>query len=282
MHKKLHFDEPSGIMFESEHGPLGGDEVNIIEPGADYGWPTISYGNNYATGKPVGSGTHMPCLQQLIFYFLPSIATSPLTVYRGEMFSEWDGDILVGALKGEHVAKLDFDKNLVRSSQTILSEVGGRIRDIKVATDGSIYILSQTTGLFRLYRNAPLAKGLIPEQAKGEKASGASGVFENSANPNKTAESSVHPGKEYYEWVCSGCHDTGASGAPVFGDYSQWQAILEQPLEVTRERVLNGYNTMPARGLCHICSESQIMEMVDYMLVEARKKISNSYVIECD
>ena len=75
------------------------------------------------------------------------------------MFAEWDGDIFVGALKGEHIAKLDFDQDLVRSGQPILAEVRGRIRDIKVAADGSIYILSQTSGLHRLYREAEPAPG---------------------------------------------------------------------------------------------------------------------------
>lgn len=267
----LHFDLPSGIMFECEHGPLGGDEVNIITPGTDYGWPTISYGSNYATGKPMGVGTHMEGLQQPLFYFLPSIATSPLTIYRGRMFSEWDGDILIGALRGEHVAKLDYDENRVRSSQAILSEIGGRIRDIKVAKDGSIYILSQTTGLFRLSRSLPAGDNSNPEMALKEKTIGAESEVANKEGATLPPESRIHPGKEYYEWVCSGCHDIGASGAPVFGDYDQWQPILAQPLEVTKEHVLNGYNAMPERGFCYICSDSQIMEMVDYMMVEARK-----------
>ena len=79
----LHFDSQSGILFEAEHGPLGGDEVNIIRPGADYGWPTISYGNNYSTTKPMGEGTHKEGLEQPVFYFLPSIAASPLDCVPG-------------------------------------------------------------------------------------------------------------------------------------------------------------------------------------------------------
>jgi glucose/arabinose dehydrogenase len=259
----LHFDSQSGLLFESEHGPLGGDEVNIIKPGADYGWPTISYGNNYATTKPIGEGTHKEGLQQPVFYFLPSIAASPLTVYRGDMFPEWEGDILVGALRGKHIAKLDFDQNLVRSSQSILGEIDGRIRDIKVAADGSIYILSQTSGLHRLYRNS--------EPAPGPAAIVSS---DNSpVTPAPSKEPPVHPGKEYYLLVCSGCHNSGTSGAPVLGDYEQWQPIMEQPMAVTRERVMNGYNAMPERGLCYTCDEFTLMQMVDYMFTEARKNM---------
>lgn len=255
----LHFDSQSGILFEAEHGPLGGDEVNIIRPGADYGWPTISYGNNYSTTKPMGEGTHKEGLEQPVFYFLPSIAASPLTVYRGDMFAEWDGDIFVGALKGEHIAKLDFDQDLVRSGQPILAEVRGRIRDIKVAADGSIYILSQTSGLHRLYREA--------EPAPGPAAIASSGKGKAAAPAQKPK---VHPGKKYYDLVCSGCHNTGASGAPVLGNYEQWQPIMEQPMAVTRERVMNGYNAMPERGLCYTCSETGLMQMVDYIFTQAR------------
>ncbi|MFT4613418.1 MAG: glucose/arabinose dehydrogenase/cytochrome c5 [Bacteroidia bacterium] len=254
----LHYDAPTGLLFESEHGPLGGDEINILEAGQDYGWPTISHGNNYATGKPIGEGTHKEGLQQPLFYFLPSIAASPLTVYRGNMFSEWDGDILVGALKGAHVAKLDFDEGKIKSSRALLSEVGGRIRDIKVAADGSIYILSQTHGLHRLYREpaslpAPVAPGTV------------------AATPAAPPADAPHPGKNYYDIVCSGCHDNGATGAPILGDYARWKPILAQPRELTKERVLNGYNAMPERGLCHVCSDFGLMQMVDYMLEQAQE-----------
>jgi glucose/arabinose dehydrogenase/cytochrome c5 len=244
----LEFDAATGLMFESEHGPLGGDEINIIERGVNYGWPTISYGNNYATTKPMGIGTHNKGMEQPIFYFLPSIATSAIAVYRGEMFSEWDGDILVGALRGEHIVKLDFDQGRVRSSEAILAEVGGRIRDIEIAADGSIYILSQTTGLYRLYRKAGATET-------------------DTASSDKPDE---HPGKESYELVCSGCHSAGVSGAPVFGNYAQWKPIMAQPLEVTKEHVFNGYNEMPERGLCYICPDEQMMDMIDYMFTAAR------------
>ena len=251
----LHFDAPSGLLFEAEHGPLGGDEINILQAGLDYGWPTISHGNNYATGKPMGEGTHKEGLEQPLFYFLPSIAASSLTVYRGDMFSEWDGDILVGALKGEHIAKLDYDEGMIKSSRAILSEVGGRIRDIEVAADGSIYILSQTHGLFRLYRKPPAP----PTPAVSGDAA------------QQTVEDARHPGEEFYYVICGGCHDNGAMDAPILGDYARWQPIMEQPLELTRERVLNGYNAMPERGLCYICSDYGLMQMVDFMFVKARE-----------
>lgn len=268
----LHFDVVSGQLFSSDHGPLGGDEINIIKPGRNYGWPDIGYGANYNTALPMGKGTHRDDVEQPVFYFLPSIAVSPLVVYRGDMFAEWDGDILVGALRGEHVAKLDYDDGVVRSAKDILQEVGGRIRDIKVAEDGSIYILSQTSGLHRLFK---------PEFDPDQAASASQGSAAGASNTPQPIPSSIpvahddpdapHPGKQYYDIICSGCHDTGALGAPVLGDYEAWQPIMAQPESVTIERLLNGYNDMPERGSCYFCSNFGLVQMTGYMFHEAQK-----------
>lgn len=267
----LFFDPQTRQLFEAEHGPLGGDEVNIIEAGKNYGWPEISYGSNYSSGKPVGVGTHLEGIEQPLFYFLPSIATSKLIVYRGDMFKEWEGDIFVAALKAQHVAKLDFDAGVVRSSRAILGEVKGRIRDIKLAPDGSIYILSQTSGLHRLYREA-----IVPSEQSKSKASASTGKAASSGKQDKVSTSSgndqqsvPHPGQQYYNLVCSGCHDDGSMGAPVLGDYEQWKSIIEQPRELTRDHVMDGYKAMPERGLCYSCSEFGLMQIVDYMLEQA-------------
>jgi len=184
------------------------------------------------------------------------------------MFSEWDGDILVGALRGKHVSKLDYDAGVVRSEKDILSEVGGRIRDIQVAKDGSIYILSQGTGLHRLFR-----PDFDPEQPA---ASSARQERAPEPIPQKIlvahdSPDEPHPGKAYYNLICSGCHDTGALAAPVLGDYEAWKSIMEQPQSLTIDRTLNGYNAMPARGSCHGCSNFGLMQMVGYMFHEAQK-----------
>jgi len=121
----LAFDSPTGMLVEVEHGPLGGDEVNVIEAGHDYGFPTVSYGGYYADARPFGQGTHAEGTEQPIFYFLPSIAASKVMIYRGSMLPEWNGHIFVTALAGQHVAKLDLDGSVVRSSYSILQEVGG-------------------------------------------------------------------------------------------------------------------------------------------------------------
>jgi len=237
----LFFDRETGLLFESEHGPLGGDEVNIVEAGANYGWPVVTYGNSY-DARRMGEGTHKPGMRQPIFYYLPSEAVSPLVRYRGDMFSEWDGHLLVGALKGEHVSKLDVDGTVVRSEYPILRELGGRVRDIKVAGDGSIYFLVQTGHLYRLDRDPP---------------------GEAQAPPVDPAE--------IYAMVCAGCHDNGSYNAPNPAVADDWDAVLAQPLEAVYANMMNGKGDMPARGLCHICSEENLRRTVDLMLQRAGK-----------
>jgi cytochrome c5 len=156
------------------------------------------------------------------------------------MFEEWDGDLLVGALKGKHISKLDLDGDVVRSSQPMLKEIKGRVRDIKVAADGSIHVLSENGTLYRLYREP------APESVE---------------RPVRSAL--------IYDMVCSGCHDTGADSAPVLGHPDQWKEILAQPRELTYERTIEGYEAMPERGLCGICTDRHLKATVDYMLDQA-------------
>lgn len=232
----LQFDPPSGLLLESEHGPMGGDEVNVIWPGRNYGWPLITYGLNYTT-EPIGEGTHAPGLEQPLWYYLPSIAVSPMTVYRGVMFPEWEGHLLVGALKGQHVSKLDLDGKVVRSEQAMLGELGDRVRDVKVASDGSILVLTQNKGLFRLSR--------VPEGSP--------------LSPEFDAELA-------YSFICAGCHDTGAGGAPLLSEPTQWQEVLTRSKSEIYRNTFEGKGSMPERGLCHICSDEQLRGLVDFML----------------
>lgn len=238
----LHFDSISQTMFEAEHGPMGGDEINIIKPGANYGWPVITYGLSYTT-KKIGEGTHHKAMKQPIFYYLPSIAISPLTVYRGSMFQEWQGDILVGALKGKQVSKLDYDNGVIRSEHPILTEINDRIRDIKVAHDGSVYILSQNGQLNRLFRE-PIQHVAVEDTTDGQ---------------------------TIYKMACSGCHDRGAYDSPVLGNKAQWKKISEQPITMTYKHTIEGINSMPARGYCNICSDEHLKKAVNYMLEQAKK-----------
>lgn len=148
----LVFDHISGNLYETEHGPMGGDEVNIIRQGENYGWPIITYGRNYTTQK-IGEGTYRDGLKQPLYYYLPSIAVSPIAIYRGDMFPEWQGHLLVGALRGQHINKLDITSGAVKSEQRVLKKLKQRIRDIKISDDGSVYFLAQQEGkIYRLYQ----------------------------------------------------------------------------------------------------------------------------------
>jgi glucose/arabinose dehydrogenase/cytochrome c5 len=239
----LDFDIESGKLYETEHGPMGGDEVNIIERGKNYGWPTITYGANYTTQR-IGLGTAREGLEQPLFYYLPSLAISPITIYRGEMFPEWEGDLLVGALKGAHISKLDLVDGQVKSMQSILGEVDGRVRDIKVAADGSIYVLVQNGGrLFRLYRD-PEREGL--EQPK------------------------LRPGKMLYSTACGSCHSSGQALIPQLNDASAWPERLAQGDAVLYAHAIDGYRGMPPKGLCDSCSDEEIRLAVDYMLEQIK------------
>ncbi|WP_158963541.1 PQQ-dependent sugar dehydrogenase [Chachezhania sediminis] len=139
-----------GRLWVSEHGAQGGDEVNLIRKGANYGWPVISYGRHYS-GARIGEGTAKAGMEQPEFYWDPSIAPSGLLVYSGKLWPEWRGDIFVGSLKFNHIARLDGRP--LRERERIESAETGRVRDIVEGEDGSIWFLSVTDGA--LYRMVP-------------------------------------------------------------------------------------------------------------------------------
>jgi glucose/arabinose dehydrogenase len=136
------FDPVLGSLLTVEHGAKGGDEINKPEPGKNYGWPEISYGVNYS-GSKIGVGTEAPGFEQPLYYWDPSIAPSGLAVYRGKMFPEWNGDLLIGALKFQLLARLDRDETgKIIGEERLLEGEFGRIRDVNVAPDGSIWLLT--------------------------------------------------------------------------------------------------------------------------------------------
>ncbi len=134
--------EPStGRLWTVEHGAQGGDEINRPEAGKNYGWPVISYGKDYDDSK-IGEGTAKEGMEQPIHYWDPSIAPSGLAFYDGTMFPEWKGDLLVGALKGQKLVRLDLEGGKVVGEQAMLEDLGERIRDVRVGPDGAVYLLT--------------------------------------------------------------------------------------------------------------------------------------------
>ncbi len=136
------WDPVLGGLVTVEHGDKGGDEVNHPQAGKNYGWPVISYGVSYA-GRKIGVGTEAPGYEQPLFYWDPSIAPSGLASYQGDMFPEWKGDLIAGSLKFALVSRLDRDDSgKILGEERMFEGAFGRIRDINVAPDGSIWLLT--------------------------------------------------------------------------------------------------------------------------------------------
>jgi glucose/arabinose dehydrogenase len=148
--------DPDGRLWAIEHGPKGGDELNLIEPGRNYGWPVIAYGENY-DGSPVGEGvTTREGMEQPRYYWDPVIAPSGMAFYDGAMFPEWRGDILTGSLRPGALVRLRLDGDTVVGEERLLTGAG-RIRDVAVAPDGAVLVLTDAAdgALLRLTKGAP-------------------------------------------------------------------------------------------------------------------------------
>lgn len=129
-------------LWTHEHGPQGGDEINIVYAGRNYGWPVITYGVNYGTGTKIGEGTHKQGMEQPLHYWSPSIAPSGMAFVTSEHFSEWQGNLLVGALRGQTLVRLELDGEEVVAEERMLTNQVGRIRAVKQGPDGLIYLLT--------------------------------------------------------------------------------------------------------------------------------------------
>ena len=141
---------PDGRLWEVEHGPRGGDELNLIEPGKNYGWPLVSYATNY-NGVPIPSPDTRPDLTSPVIYWTPVIAPGSLTFYTGAMFPQWKGSALIGGMGSRTLNRITFDGKGGATPAERWS-VGHRIRDVEVAPDGAVWLLEDTNtgGLFRV------------------------------------------------------------------------------------------------------------------------------------
>lgn len=135
-------DPATGLVFASEHGARGGDELNLIEPGKNYGWPVITLGVDYS-GAKISPYTSYPGMEQPLYHWTPSIAPAGMTLYRGDLFPDWRGDIFLTSLVYAHVERVDMDGLKVRGTEVLFDEIDARIRDIRTGPDGALYILSE-------------------------------------------------------------------------------------------------------------------------------------------
>jgi aldose sugar dehydrogenase len=145
----------SGVLWTHEHGPQGGDEINVMRPGMNYGWPVITYGANYGIGTRIGEGTQKTGMQQPLHYWVPSIAPSGMAFYTGDKFERWKGDLFVGALRDQMLVRVKLDGEKVVSEERLLKGVLGRIRDVRAGPDGFLYLLTDESNgkLVRLEPN---------------------------------------------------------------------------------------------------------------------------------
>jgi len=141
---------PDGRLWELEHGPRGGDELNLIEPGKNYGWPLVSYGKNY-NGVPVPSPDTRPDLTRPVIYWAPVIAPGNLMFYKGAMFPQWNGSALASGLASESITRITFDGE-GGAKPVERWDLGHRVRDVEVAPDGALWMLEDAKpgGVFRL------------------------------------------------------------------------------------------------------------------------------------
>ena len=139
----------TGEIWITEHGPQGGDELNQLRPGANYGWPVITYGEEYGGGK-IGEGTKKAGMEQPRYYYVPSIATSALVFYQGPAFPDWNGDAFIGALRAQHLNRLSFAADGQVSEHRLLADRNLRLRDVKQGPDGYLYLLSEQGALLRM------------------------------------------------------------------------------------------------------------------------------------
>ncbi|MCC7253542.1 MAG: PQQ-dependent sugar dehydrogenase [Hyphomicrobium sp.] len=147
-------DPETGQLWTLEHGPQGGDELNHPESGKNYGWPIIIYGLEYS-GGPVGEGiTSKPGLEQPVYYWNPSIAVSSLLLYTGDLFPEWKGNFLAGALKYMQVQRLVVKDGEVVAHEVLAKDIGERVRDLKQGPDGAVYLVTDDAK-GRIVRMAP-------------------------------------------------------------------------------------------------------------------------------
>jgi aldose sugar dehydrogenase len=131
----------TGDLWTNEHGPQGGDELNRIQPGRNYGWPVIGFGVNYTTGAAIHAGTHRQGMEQPLRVWVPSIGISGMMIYTGDKFPQWKGNMFVGGMNGQQLSRLTLIGPRVVNEETLVQQ-RGRIRDIRQGPDGFIYLVT--------------------------------------------------------------------------------------------------------------------------------------------
>lgn len=140
----------TGEVWQSEHGPRGGDEINRLQAGRNYGWPVITYGIEYG-GQMIGSGMQQQSgMEQPVYYWDPVVSPSGMTFYKGNSIPEWQNNLFIGSLSGTHIVRLVIENNLVTGEERLLASEGQRFRDITQGTDGALYAITDQGRLYKI------------------------------------------------------------------------------------------------------------------------------------
>ncbi len=134
-----------GRVFLNEHGARGGDEVNLLSPKKNYGWPVITYSKDYS-GATISPWTHRKGMEQPLWQWTPSIAPSGMTIYEGRLFRQWRGDLFVTSLVFGHIERLDLENGKIVGSEILFKDLDPRLRDVRTGPDGALYVLAETKG----------------------------------------------------------------------------------------------------------------------------------------
>lgn len=144
----------SGELWTHEHGPQGGDELNVTEAGKNYGWPVVTYGREYGSGRAIGEGTAKPGMEAPLVQWTPSPAISGMAFLTSDRYPGWNNNLFIGALRGQHLMRLELDGRKVVRQHRLLEDLGERIRDVRQGPDGWLYLLTDAADgkLIRLER----------------------------------------------------------------------------------------------------------------------------------
>jgi glucose/arabinose dehydrogenase len=148
----LAFHPVTGDLWETEFGPRGGDEVNLIRPGKDYGWPVITYGIEYGGGKVGDAIQQKEGMEQPVYYYDPVLSPSGITFYSGNDIPEWENNLFIGGLSSSHIARLVIENNKVVGEERLLADEAQRFRDITQGKDGALYVVTDQGRLYRVGR----------------------------------------------------------------------------------------------------------------------------------
>lgn len=199
-------DPRDGMIWETENGPRGGDELNRLIKGANYGWPITTYGMEYS-GQPITDKREAPGMESPLAYWVPSISPSGLAVNLGDRYPGWKGDLFSGALSGRQLRRIRIVKGKVAEQQVLLADLNERIRDVRYGPDGYIYLLTDNPNgrLLRLRAGAPRGKDLA-RVAKPLSSDTAKAIFMAIATPPATKPGDPVHGKQVFAQRCQSCH----------------------------------------------------------------------------